>query len=51
MYVDMDDAQGGYQPLASFEVMPAGLKAGASIYTAGRMRDADRIVYEQWTRP
>ncbi len=51
MYVDMDEAQGGYQPLASFDVMPTGLKAGALIYTATRMSAADRTLYEQWTKP
>lgn len=51
MYVDMDEEHGGYQPLASFEVMPAGLKKGASIYTAGRMTAEDRALYEKWTRP
>ncbi len=51
MYVDMDEEHGGYQPLTNFEVMPAGLKAGASIYTPGKMRAGDRVVYEQWTKP
>lgn len=51
MYVDMDEEHGGYQPLASFEVMPAGWKPGASIYTPGVMRAADRALYEQWTKP
>lgn len=48
-YVEMDEAHGGYQPLSSFAVM-GGLTGSCSIYTGGRMTDADWDLYAQWTK-
>ena len=49
-YVDMDEAQGGYRPLADFAVMPAGMRATCSVYAGGALTDADWDVYQAWTR-
>lgn len=50
-YVDRDEAQGGYQPLERFAVMPAGMRHTCSVYTGGRMSEADWRLYAEWTRP
>lgn len=50
-YVDRDDNQGGYQPLAAFSTMPEPTRRACSIYTGGRMTAADWDLYAEWTRP
>lgn len=50
-YIDRDANVGGYIPLAAYENMPAGLRAGCSIYTGGRMTSDDWDTYAAWTKP
>ncbi len=50
-YVDRDAKDGGYIPLAAYEVMPFPLRNGCSIYTGGRMTPDDWATFAAWTHP